>query len=55
MNIIEHELKRFDLWQEELQKKKAAYILHKESARGKPAFTKWKGFMFSECMQSVSE
>ncbi|KAM4548012.1 kinesin-associated protein 3a [Odontesthes bonariensis] len=24
MNIIEHELKRFDLWQEELQKKKAA-------------------------------
>uniref|UniRef100_A0A8C4E5V0 Kinesin-associated protein 3a n=1 Tax=Dicentrarchus labrax TaxID=13489 RepID=A0A8C4E5V0_DICLA len=27
MNIIEHELKRFDLWQEELQKKKKAYIL----------------------------
>ncbi|KAL4635070.1 kinesin-associated protein 3-like [Arapaima gigas] len=27
MNIIGHELKRFDLWQEELQKKKKAYIL----------------------------
>ncbi|CAK6977724.1 kinesin-associated protein 3a isoform X1 [Scomber scombrus] len=27
MNIIEHELKRFDLWQDELQKKKKAYIL----------------------------
>lgn len=27
MNIIEHELKRYDLWQEELQKKKKAYIL----------------------------
>ncbi|KAM6938814.1 kinesin-associated protein 3a [Lycodopsis pacificus] len=25
MNIIEHELKRFDLWQDELQKKKKAY------------------------------
>ncbi|XP_062419707.1 kinesin-associated protein 3a isoform X3 [Pungitius pungitius] len=25
MNIIEHELKRYDLWQEELQKKKNAY------------------------------
>ncbi|XP_068564073.1 kinesin-associated protein 3-like [Cebidichthys violaceus] len=25
MNITEHELKRFDLWQEELQKKKKAY------------------------------
>ncbi|MEQ2254587.1 Kinesin-associated protein 3 [Ilyodon furcidens] len=27
MNIIEHELKRFELWQDELQKKKKAYIL----------------------------
>ncbi len=27
MNIIEHELKRYDLWQDELQKKKKAYIL----------------------------
>ncbi|KAL1022826.1 hypothetical protein UPYG_G00032860 [Umbra pygmaea] len=27
MNIIEHELKRYDLWQEELQKKKKANIL----------------------------
>lgn len=27
MNIMEHELKRFDLWQDELQKKKKAYIL----------------------------
>uniref|UniRef100_A0A8C9U6X3 Kinesin-associated protein 3b n=1 Tax=Scleropages formosus TaxID=113540 RepID=A0A8C9U6X3_SCLFO len=27
MNIVEHELKRYDLWQDELQKKKKAYIL----------------------------
>lgn len=27
MNIIEHELKRYDLWQDELQKKKKADIL----------------------------
>uniref|UniRef100_A0A8C2Z3F0 Kinesin-associated protein 3a n=1 Tax=Cyclopterus lumpus TaxID=8103 RepID=A0A8C2Z3F0_CYCLU len=27
MNIIEHELKRYDLWQDELQKKRKAYIL----------------------------
>lgn len=27
MNIMEHELKRYDLWQEELQKKKRADIL----------------------------
>lgn len=30
MNIIEHELKRHDLWQDELQKKKKAYILFSE-------------------------
>uniref|UniRef100_A0A3Q4BNN2 Uncharacterized protein n=1 Tax=Mola mola TaxID=94237 RepID=A0A3Q4BNN2_MOLML len=30
MNIIEHELKRYDLWQEELQKKKANQTLKKE-------------------------
>ncbi|KAL3046963.1 hypothetical protein OYC64_021232 [Pagothenia borchgrevinki] len=30
MNIIEHELKRYDLWQDELQKKKKAYILFKK-------------------------
>ncbi|KAG5276268.1 hypothetical protein AALO_G00129970 [Alosa alosa] len=27
MNIVEHELKRYDLWQDELQKKQKAYIL----------------------------
>ncbi|KAM9357507.1 kinesin-associated protein 3a isoform 2-T2 [Symphorus nematophorus] len=32
MNIIEHELKRFDLWQDELQKKKKAYILSEKSS-----------------------
>ncbi|CDQ62851.1 unnamed protein product [Oncorhynchus mykiss] len=31
MNIIEHELKRYDLWQDELQKKAAAYILQLKS------------------------
>uniref|UniRef100_A0A8C5ARJ4 Kinesin-associated protein 3a n=1 Tax=Gadus morhua TaxID=8049 RepID=A0A8C5ARJ4_GADMO len=30
MNIVEHELKRYDLWQEELQKKQKANILQKE-------------------------
>ncbi|KAI4878275.1 hypothetical protein NFI96_011779 [Prochilodus magdalenae] len=30
MNIIEHELKRYDLWQEELQKKKKADILSEQ-------------------------
>ncbi|KAI4898693.1 hypothetical protein NFI96_002450, partial [Prochilodus magdalenae] len=28
MNIIEHELKRYDLWQDELEKKSKAYILY---------------------------
>lgn len=32
MNIIEHELKRYDLWQDELQKKKKAYILLTDSS-----------------------
>lgn len=27
MNIIEHELKKYDLWQDELEKKSKAYIL----------------------------
>uniref|UniRef100_A0A8C7SVL9 Kinesin-associated protein 3a n=1 Tax=Oncorhynchus mykiss TaxID=8022 RepID=A0A8C7SVL9_ONCMY len=31
MNITEHELKRYDLWQDELQKKKKAYILQLRS------------------------
>uniref|UniRef100_A0A8L0DTM6 Kinesin-associated protein 3b n=1 Tax=Oncorhynchus mykiss TaxID=8022 RepID=A0A8L0DTM6_ONCMY len=28
MNVMEHELKRYDLWQDELQKKTRTYILH---------------------------
>lgn len=35
MNIMEHELKRYDLWQEELQKKKRADILSAWLLRGK--------------------
>uniref|UniRef100_A0A8C8F8E9 Kinesin-associated protein 3 n=1 Tax=Oncorhynchus tshawytscha TaxID=74940 RepID=A0A8C8F8E9_ONCTS len=31
MNITEHELKRYDLWQDELQKKQKAYILQLRS------------------------
>uniref|UniRef100_W5M187 Kinesin-associated protein 3b n=1 Tax=Lepisosteus oculatus TaxID=7918 RepID=W5M187_LEPOC len=31
MNIIEHELKRYDLWQEELLKKKKAYLREDDS------------------------
>lgn len=33
MSIMEHELKRYDLWQEELQKKKRADILFCVAAR----------------------
>lgn len=35
MNIMEHELKRYDLWQEELQKKKRADILSAGLVKGK--------------------
>lgn len=35
MNIMEHELKRYDLWQEELQKKKRAEILSAGLVKGK--------------------
>ncbi|KAJ8384515.1 hypothetical protein AAFF_G00204300 [Aldrovandia affinis] len=46
MNIIEHELKRYDLWQDELQKKKKAYILpvslKKEYDK---AFKKYQGLL----------
>lgn len=34
MNIAEHELKRYDLWQEELEKKNKAYILTDTSSEG---------------------
>lgn len=34
MNIIEHELKRYDLWQDELEKKNKAYILTDMSREG---------------------
>uniref|UniRef100_A0A8C5FWN7 Kinesin-associated protein 3a n=1 Tax=Gadus morhua TaxID=8049 RepID=A0A8C5FWN7_GADMO len=33
MNIVEHELKRYDLWQEELQKKQKANILQNQTAK----------------------
>ncbi|CAL8306648.1 unnamed protein product [Lota lota] len=42
MNIVEHELKRYDLWQDELQKKQRANILliHPENQTGKKEYEK---------------
>ncbi|KAI5630278.1 kinesin-associated protein 3, partial [Silurus asotus] len=34
MNIVEHELKRHDVWQEELEKKSKTYILNAVSSEG---------------------
>ncbi|GAA6091542.1 kinesin-associated protein 3-like isoform X1, partial [Tachysurus ichikawai] len=34
MNVVEHELKRYKLWQEELEKKNKAYILTDASSEG---------------------
>uniref|UniRef100_A0A8C2ILE7 Kinesin-associated protein 3 n=1 Tax=Cyprinus carpio TaxID=7962 RepID=A0A8C2ILE7_CYPCA len=42
MSIIEHELKRYDLWQDELQKKKKADILSKEYEK---ALKKYHGLL----------
>uniref|UniRef100_A0A3B4VKD2 Kinesin-associated protein 3a n=1 Tax=Seriola dumerili TaxID=41447 RepID=A0A3B4VKD2_SERDU len=42
MNIIEHELKRYDLWQDELQKKKKAYIL---SRKHEKSFRKYQSLL----------
>uniref|UniRef100_A0A3B4DDI4 Kinesin-associated protein 3 n=1 Tax=Pygocentrus nattereri TaxID=42514 RepID=A0A3B4DDI4_PYGNA len=42
MNIIEHELKRYDLWQEELQKKKKNQNLKKEYEK---ALKKYQGLL----------
>ncbi|KAK6313764.1 hypothetical protein J4Q44_G00152230 [Coregonus suidteri] len=52
MNIIEHELKRYDLWQDELQKKKKAYILQLRSKNVKKehekAFKKYQGLLIKQ-------
>ncbi|KAK1786299.1 hypothetical protein P4O66_018001 [Electrophorus voltai] len=40
MNIVEHELKRYDLWQDELQKKSKAYILDALLITGTPPVLK---------------
>uniref|UniRef100_A0A3B3TB28 Kinesin-associated protein 3a n=1 Tax=Paramormyrops kingsleyae TaxID=1676925 RepID=A0A3B3TB28_9TELE len=45
MNIVEHELKRYDLWQDELQRKKKAYILLKEHEK---AFKKYQGLLVKQ-------
>ncbi|KPP78480.1 kinesin-associated protein 3-like [Scleropages formosus] len=44
MNIVEHELKRYDLWQDELQKKKKAYILKDHEK----AFKKYQGLLVKQ-------
>lgn len=41
MNMVEHELKRYDLWQEELGKKSKAYILTDASEGGVPSAASW--------------
>ncbi|CAB1323879.1 unnamed protein product [Coregonus sp. 'balchen'] len=57
MNIIEHELKRYDLWQDELQKKKKAYILQLRSKdpdnqnvkkEHEKAFKKYQGLLIKQ-------
>uniref|UniRef100_A0AAZ3SSD7 Kinesin-associated protein 3 n=1 Tax=Oncorhynchus tshawytscha TaxID=74940 RepID=A0AAZ3SSD7_ONCTS len=48
MNIIEHELKRYDLWQDELQKKAAAYILQLKSKEHEKAFKKYQGLLIKQ-------
>uniref|UniRef100_A0A673ZKA8 Kinesin-associated protein 3a n=1 Tax=Salmo trutta TaxID=8032 RepID=A0A673ZKA8_SALTR len=45
MNITEHELKRYDLWQDELQKKKKAYILQLRSKEHEKALKKYQGLL----------
>uniref|UniRef100_A0AAZ3SM92 Kinesin-associated protein 3b n=1 Tax=Oncorhynchus tshawytscha TaxID=74940 RepID=A0AAZ3SM92_ONCTS len=52
MNVMEHELKRYDLWQDELQKKTRTYILHfrlwalrKEHEK---AFKKYQGLLVKQ-------
>ncbi|KAL4660150.1 kinesin-associated protein 3-like [Arapaima gigas] len=45
MNIVEHELKRYDLWQDELQKKKKTYILVKDHEK---AFKKYQGLLVKQ-------
>ncbi|KAK6308719.1 hypothetical protein J4Q44_G00201820 [Coregonus suidteri] len=54
MNIIEHELKRYDLWQDELQKKAAAYILQQKSKNQnvkkehEKSFKKYQGLLIKQ-------
>ncbi|KAI7799800.1 kinesin-associated protein 3 [Triplophysa rosa] len=45
MNIIEHELKRYDLWQDELQKKAAADILSNLKKDYEKALKKYHGLL----------
>uniref|UniRef100_A0A673WG09 Kinesin-associated protein 3a n=1 Tax=Salmo trutta TaxID=8032 RepID=A0A673WG09_SALTR len=45
MNIIEHELKRYDLWQDELQKKAANQNVKKEHEK---AFKKYQGLLIKQ-------
>uniref|UniRef100_A0A673WT42 Kinesin-associated protein 3b n=1 Tax=Salmo trutta TaxID=8032 RepID=A0A673WT42_SALTR len=47
MNVIEHELKRYDLWQDELQKKTKTYILHFRKEHEK-AFKKYQGLLVKQ-------
>ncbi|XP_071769551.1 kinesin-associated protein 3a [Centroberyx gerrardi] len=52
MNIIEHELKRYDLWQDELQKKKKAYEEDSENQTLKKehekAFRKYQSLLIKQ-------
>uniref|UniRef100_A0AAZ3RG80 Kinesin-associated protein 3b n=1 Tax=Oncorhynchus tshawytscha TaxID=74940 RepID=A0AAZ3RG80_ONCTS len=47
MNVMEHELKRYDLWQDELQKKTRTYILHFRKEHEK-AFKKYQGLLVKQ-------
>ena len=40
MNIVEHELKKYDMWQEELQKKRKQHEADKNNSQLKKAYDK---------------
>uniref|UniRef100_A0A4W4GZV7 Kinesin-associated protein 3b n=1 Tax=Electrophorus electricus TaxID=8005 RepID=A0A4W4GZV7_ELEEL len=48
MNIVEHELKRYDLWQDELQKKSKAYILDNLRREHEKAYKKYQSLLVKQ-------
>uniref|UniRef100_A0A8C1LPS6 Kinesin-associated protein 3b n=1 Tax=Cyprinus carpio TaxID=7962 RepID=A0A8C1LPS6_CYPCA len=48
MNIIEHELKKYDLWQDELEKKSKAYILFRLRKEHEKTIKKYQSFLVKQ-------